>query len=510
MQKLTLLTAGAWALGLLVGLFAWLSPDSPLFPAVVPGLLLVGAALLLFLVGMVWIGSRRSSPREPVAAYYVAIGPLCAAAIALPLAARGLLPHPALPLAFIVIVGSGLRWWGRGKEGAPMGWVHESGFTIVILAALLLVVPALLLGIGGQVLWAVATPSFGPTVGRLKVTNVLAPSRFAPRAGITATAAGLALQAIANTGTPRRESLLLDVPGSSPRPWIPDGGPFNGWSGDSVVRHALRGLTNDERTWLRQLGTHPGLPLLDTVAFTVALDPWAALKTPLPRHLNAFSLPIPSIMSIRSAARMQLYRAALAAADRKPAMADSLARSVISIGLRIRDDSDLLLNTLVGNVIAREGGLALGALWKAGGKVTEGDALLAALQYPARVADTTLADNDPSPRQLRAGLILGAAAGENGRAIRFEHLMVLGMSSCTDLRELLYGPTPDATAAFAASAPLFQRTPMEREVFALMSFGVASNGGAGAVAPVFRPAAAAFGRRPVAACLQLVSGTSMD
>ncbi len=506
MKKLTLFTAGAWALGLLTGLYAWISPDSPLFPSLFSGLGLVAAGLVLLTAGVVYAGMSRGTPRPSFAASLAAGAPLLGAALALVLAARGLLPHPALPLLFIVASGFVVRWWARARSEVEMTWKGDVGFALILVTSLFLVMPALLLGAGGQIIWSIATPSFGNAIARSKVTDVLASHRLAPHTGITATAAGLALQAIANTGTPRRESLLIDVPGSSPRPWVPDSGPFNGWPGDSLIRHALRGLTPGERAWLQQLGSHPGIPLIDTVAFAVALDPWAALKTSLPADFNAFSLPIPSMMPIRNASRMQLYRAALAAADRKPAVADSLTRSVISFGLRLRDDSDLLLGTMIGNSIAREGGLALAALWRAAGRVAEADALVSALQLPPRVTDTATAVDRYSPRQLRAALIRGASDSANGRAIRFEHLVVLGMSSCADLRELLYGPTPAAAAAFAATAPLFQRSPKEAEVFARMSFGIASSQGMGEVAPLFRPAAAAFGRRPIAACAQTVFG----
>ena len=509
MKKLTPFTVGAWPLSMLAGLYAWLSPDSPFFPGLYLGLALIAVTVVVLTTGILYAGMSRERPRASFAAGFAAAGPIVGAAIALILAARGLLPHPALPLLFIVAFGLGVRWWARTRPEVEMTWVGDVGLALILAASLFLLLPALLLGAGGQIIWSIATPNFGNAIARNKVTDVLAPHRLAPHTGITAEAAGLALQAIANTGTPRRESLLIDVPGSFPRPWIPDSGPFNGWSGDSLMRHAIRGLTQGERAWLQLLGSHPGIPLIDTVTFAVALDPWASLKTPLPPGLNAFSLPIPSMMPIRNAARLQLYRAALAAADRKPAVADSLTRSEITFGLRLRDDSDLLLGTMVGNSTAREGGLALAALWRASGKAADADALVLALQLPPRVVDTSTAGDASSPRLVRAALIHGASDGANGRAIRFEHLVVLGMSSCADLRELLYGPTPAAAAAFAATAPLFQRSPKEQEVFARMSFGIASSQGMGELAPVFRPAAVAFGRRPVAACAQTMFGVGL-
>jgi len=508
MKKLTLFAAGAWALGLLTGLYAWISPDTAFFPGVFLGLALVVFSSALLVAGVIYVVAKWRTSGTSFAAAFGAAAPLVGAAVALTLAARGLLPHPALPLIFIVAFGVGAQRWARTRPEAGMTWMGDAGFALVLVASLFLVIPALFVAAGGQIIWSIATPRYSSTAARLKVTNSLAPQRLAPHSGITAGAAGLALQAIANTGVARRESLLIDVPGSSSRPWIPDSGPFMGWPGDSVMRHAIAGLTKSERTWLQQLGAHPGIPLIDTVTFAVALDPWAALKTPLPPGLNAFALPIPAVMPVRNAARLQLFRAALAAADRKPAVADSLVRSAITFGLRLRDDSDILLTTMIGNAIAREGGLTLAVLWRAAGKGAEADALVRSMQYPAPAGE--VAGEEMSARALRAELIRGSTAAEYGRALRFEHLVVLGMSSCADLRELLYGPTPKVAAAFAETAPLFQRSPKETEVFSRMSFGIAAGQGTAEVAPLFRPAAMAFGRRPVAACAQAMFGMGME
>ena len=509
MKKTTLLAVGAWALGLLAGLFAWLSPDSAFFPGPRLALVVVASAVGLLLVGAVMAGVKGVTGRASVAATLAATAPLVGAALALIFAARGLLPHPALPLLFVVLFGLGQAWWARGRSSEPISWRADLGVSALVVVSMFIVLPALLLGAAGQAIWSIAVPSYGNAVARAKVTDVLAQYRPAPRVGITAEAAAMALQAIGNTGTDRREELVMDAPGSSSRPWVPTDGPFSGWPGDSVMRHALTGLTKAEREWLQPLGTHPGLALFDTVAYAALLDPWGALKTPLPAGLNVWSLPIPSFRSLQGAARLQLYRVALAAADRKPGVADSLTRSAIGFGLRLRDDSDLLIGTLIGSTIAREGGLALAALWRAGGKRTEADALVAALQYPPREAIPESTPDGPSPRELRARVIQMARDGTEGRAVRWEHLSLLGISRCATLREMLYGPSPAVREAFAAAAPMFQRSPKEREVFERLSLGVISSEGVGELPPVFRFAAVAFGHRPVAACAQAIFGVGM-
>lgn len=506
MPKTTLLAAGCWAFGLLAGLFAWLSPDSALFPTPVTALVLVGLALVLLLIGAVWSGR---GPKPSVGETVGAIAPLLGAAVALVLAARGWLPHPALPSLFVVLFGIGVLWWSRGRMTAPITWVGDLWTSALMVIALFVVLPALLLGAAGQIIWSVAAPNFDRAAARSKVTDALNSYRPAPRAGISADAAGLAFQAIAATGAERKDSLMMDVPGTQTRPWLPDSNPFNGWNGDSVVRHAVQGLSSAERRWLSQLATHPGLPLLDTVAYAAVMDPWAALKTPLGVNVTPFMFPVPQFGILRAAARVQLYRAALAMADRRPAVADSLARLVIGFGMRMRDDSDLLINALIGSTIAREGGLTLAEIWRATGRTKEGDELVAALTYPDASATSPAPETSPSPRALRARLIARAGDSTAGRAIRFEHLSLLGISSCADLRELLYGPAPAIREAFASAAPLYQRSAKEQEVFARLSTGIFRVESGAEIPAAFRPAAVAFGRRPVAACVQMVGGMGM-
>ena len=507
MTKTTLLSAGAWALGLLAGIFAWLSPDSALFPTPTVALVLVGLAVVLLLVGAARSGFTSGGPKPSVGETVRAIAPLPGAAVALVFAACGWLPNPALPLLFVILFSGAVIWSTRGRWTSPITWVGDLWTSALMVLALFVVLPALLLGAMGQVLWTVVTPNFNRALAQARLTDILVQYRPTPRAGITAEAAGIAFQAISANGSDRSDSLLVEYPAATMRPWLPDSSPFEGWKGDSVLRHALRGLSKGERAWLERIGTHPHFALIDTVAYAAAMDPWVAVRMPLPAGMTGFDLPLPRFFGIQSAARAELYRAALAMVDHRPAVADSLVRIVIGLGLRLRDDSDFLIGAFIGANVAREAGLTLAEVWRASGRRADGDALVAALAMPVDSTTPSTPAESLTTRLVRARFIAMAQSGAAGRAMRWEHLTFLGISACTDLRELLYGPTPAVREAFTAAAPMFQRSPKEREVFAFLSRGITSEWDAEGLTPALRPAALAFGRRPLAACARVVFGS---
>lgn len=506
MRSATLLTAGSWALALLVGAFCWLSPDSGYYPRPAVATLVVGAAFLLWIVGAARTGMPRQAPRLPFRTQVGALAPLFAATLALVLAGRGLLPLPALPTFFILLVGGGIWWWADRKPGAPTTTTQESLLGVLLIPPLLILLPTLMLAVWGQTLWLMGTPNYSRLIERYNAASALAPFRPMHRAGISPDAAGLALVAIGNTGTPRRDPLLVAPPAALDRAWLPDSGPFGAMPGDSVMRRALAGLSPRERAWLQQVVTHPGLALVDTVAYAGKLDPWAALKLPLPEEVNPFSLPTPGMMGIRNAARLALYRAALATADHRPAVADSLVREVIGFGLRLHDDSDQLIGALIGTAIAREAAASLAELRTATGKTADAETIRTALAGGGGV--TLFADLDPSldpPVAIRHAIIAAVMANAAPRPVEWELAASLGIAPCTDLRELLYGPAPHLEAAYDVASERVEDSPHAQAAFAVVRRGIAGVAPQGEVPLLFRPAAWALGRAHAGVCVS--SGT---
>lgn len=507
MRSTTLLTAGSWALAILVGCFCWLSPDSPAYPGPTAAAVVAGAAVVLWLVGAIRTGVPRTAPRLSFRRQVGAIAPLLAATLGLILAGRGLLPNPALPLVFILIVGGAIWWWGQHGADTPSTPRQELGVALLFIPTVLVLIPVLMLAVWGQSLWLLGVPNYARAIDRYNSVRVLARYRPAPRAGITADSAGLALVAISNTGTTRREALLLDPAGSLPEPWLPDSGPFGRMTADSVMIRAIAGLTTRERSWLQQVGGHGGMALVGVVAYAPRLDPWAALKTPLPDDVNAFSLPSPKLSGVRDAAKLQLYRAALAMADRKPAVADSLVREVIGFGLRLHDDSDQLIGALVGTVIAREAGATLAELRAATGKGAEADSLRRALEItPGAPFIQDLDSIAGHPTAIRSALIDAILAHAAPHPVEWDLAAVLGIAPCTDLRELFYGPAPRLQAAYDAVGTRVEAAPHAQAAFAVIRRGLRGSVTAGSVPLLFRPATWALGHTNAGACVAVGSG----
>ena len=502
MRSTTLLTAGSWALALLVGCFVWLSPDSPAYPGPTAAAAVCGAAFVLWFVGAIRTGMPKGAPRLSFRRQVGAIAPLLAATVALVLAGRGLLPSPALPLIFTLVVGGALWWWGHQGPAVPTTKLQEAGIALLFTPAIVVLLPVLMLAIWGQSLWLLGVPNYARVIDRYNSVGGLEEYRPAPRPSISADAAGLAIIAIANTGTARREPLLVEPAGSVATPWLPDSGPFGRTTGDTVMQRAARGLTGAERAWLERAAGHPGLALVDTVAYARRLDPWAALKTPLPADATPFSLPVPAMQGLRAAGRLQLYRAALAYADRRPAVADSLIREVIGYGLRLHDDSDQLIGALVGTAIAREAGLALAELRAATGKGAEADSIRRRLEIrPAHALVQEFDSMSVRPLMVREAMIDAIRGHAAPRPVEWDLAAMLGIAPCTDLRELIYGPAPRLQAAYEVMGTRVEDTPHAQAAFAVLRRGVVAGTGAGTAPLLFRPLDWALGHSRAGACL---------
>jgi hypothetical protein len=445
-------------------------------------------ATLVWLVGAVMTGFPRSAPRLSFRTQVAAVSPVLCAILALILAGRGLLPHPVLPLAVTLLGAGGLSWWARKDPRGPSTRFEEIGVGVGLVFAVFIGIPALMLAIFGQTLWQIGTPNYANAIDRYNSVTQVASYRPAVRPAISARAAGRAFDVIS---------------ASEDTAWLPADGPFAGWTGDSVMQHALRGLTPAERRWLTSLGSRSATALIDTIAYAAVLDPWTGLTLPVPEGMNAFTLPLPRLMPVRAAARAQLYRAALAAADRRVGVADSLILQVLGYALRIRDDSDQILGALIGTAMAREAAFSLAALKEASGAREEAAAIRRSLQIPATApAGDSIAET--RPLALRRQLLDAALAHAGPRPITWDLIAILGLSRCTDLNELLYGPSPMLRAAYDANQPPADASEGRRAAYEVMRRGITIADSTVAIPLPFRPAVWALGRSDAAACVAAV------
>ncbi|HTK56784.1 MAG TPA: hypothetical protein VL295_08165, partial [Gemmatimonadales bacterium] len=423
MHKIKLLQSGAWILGVLVGLYAWLDPDRAWYPRPIIGLVAMGVGLLLLFVWALAVGFKREEPRPSFVAHLCAGTPLLAAVAALALAGHGILPFAELPILFIVGVSLAAAQVGKRYQGQPMGRGAEFGVALLGILTLWVIVPALLLATLGEKVWGVVDTDLTRPISRIESTRVLDRYRPTPWTSVTIDDAGMALHSIAMTGGGELGPLLIPAPAASSRPWLADSGPFAHWSADSVLRYAQHGLTDAEKSWLLQAGTHPGRSLIDAVAYAAALDPWAALRLPMSEGVTWPELPLPRVLAIRDAARARLMTAVLPSVTNKHPTADSIFSEVIGYGLRLRDDSDLLLGSIIGANIMREAGLMIAAQWQTEGKTLMADSLSAVLMSgpgrPWGPRDTAATPHNPL---TRAAVLAAVRNTTEPRSARFERL----------------------------------------------------------------------------------------
>jgi hypothetical protein len=486
MRKSTLLAVASWALALFVLFLTWAPPHSTVLPGVRLLLWVGGGLVLLWCAGVIRSWFPRSEPGLSLRAQVGAVAPLLSTTLGVVLAARGLLPGPWPLILFVIATAAPLAWWGLRDTATAGGVVTELGVLALGLPPAFILAPVAAFAFVGSVVWAIAVPNFGRMIARAQAVEALAPYRFAADPAISIEATALALVALTDTSTSSRWS----------------DGPFDAWSGDSVVALAASGLTPEQRAWVRGLADDPAAAHLRTISRAAAIDPVAYIQTPIPASANAFSLPLPPVMPVRDAARRQLYRAALAHAENRPAVADSLVREVISYGLRLRDDADLLLLAAIGSSVAREGGLALAALWRARGRAAEADQLAAALAHAPPASDTASArGGDYNPR---AELMARVRDSSSLRALRWEAMGVLGISRCTSANEAIFGTAPELVAMYDEVRPALARTPKEGEVFDVFRRGLRGDPGdiSGAA---YAPLRWAFGDGTLSGCLTMAT-----
>jgi hypothetical protein len=489
MRKSTLLAIGSWALALFVLFLAWAPPHSAILPGAQVILWVGGGLVLLWCAGVLRSWFPRSGPGLSFRSQVGAVAPLLTTTLGVILAARGILPGPWVLILFSVATAAPLAWWGLRDTAAAGGVITELGVLGLGLPPAFILAPVAAFAFVGSVVWAIAVPDFGRMIARAQAVEVLVPYRVTADPAVTLEASAAAVVALTDTVVNERLGE----------------GPFFGWSGDSVVARAAAGLDAEQRAWLRGLSNDPAESHMRTIARAAAIDPVAYIQTPIPAGTNAFSLPIPPVLRVRDVARRQLYRAALAHAENRPAVADSLVREVISYGLRLRDDADMLLLAAIGSSVAREGGLALAALWRARGRTAEADQLVAALAPVQPAPDTAGArGRDYNPR---AELMARVRDSSGLRALRWEAMGVLGISRCTSANEALFGPAPELAALYDEVRPALVRTPKEGEVFDVFRRGLQGDPGdiSGAA---FAPLRWAFGDGTLSGCLTMATAMS--
>lgn len=242
---------------------------------------------------------------------------------------------------------------------------------------------------------------------------------------------------------------------------------FAGPSSRDILEAVAKGFSPREMEYLRTLATAPVWHEFDLVARAPAVDMIGGrLVVPFGNGASIEQFPMPQLKTVRELSDAAVSRAAYFMARGERDSAETVLRSIISFGFAFVDNGTTRLDELVGAMIVGTGRDALQRFY-----LLEHDprASLAALAPPARVGATarvrTVMSADEARHQFLARIEDPAVPlGE-----RFEGLRFLSMASCTNAREMLFGPRADVTDVLARARRTVARYPSERALLDLRS-----------------------------------------
>jgi hypothetical protein len=187
------------------------------------------------------------------------------------------------------------------------------------------------------------------------------------------------------------------------------------------------------------------------------------LRLPFGPGVLAEQRPLPSYRESRDLAHAAVARAAYYMATGQPQEAERTLRSVVSFGFTMLDNATSTMDELIGEVIVGIGRDALQRYY-----VLEHDprATLPALQGPARMAGPSASQRRVRAQtpadEARRRLLQRIDDPAVPRGERFADVQSLSLSSCTNVRELMFGPRAEVTDAFARAKQSLARFPSER------------------------------------------------
>ncbi len=246
---------------------------------------------------------------------------------------------------------------------------------------------------------------------------------------------------------------------------------FHGPSSTAILEAVSKGFTPREMAYLRTLASAPEWRDFDLVARAAAVDfIGGRFRIPFAPGASAEQLPIPQYKASREMAYAAVSRAAYHMAIGQRDSAEMVLRSILSFGFALMDNGTTLIDELIGNVIVGVGRDGLQRFYVITHDPRAGSP---AVTQPARLANVSMraaaGSAAPSLDDARRRLIAEVADPARHRGERFESLRMLSMSSCTNVRELMFGARTDVTDAIRDARRSLARYPSEQALADLVS-----------------------------------------
>ena len=243
---------------------------------------------------------------------------------------------------------------------------------------------------------------------------------------------------------------------------------FHGPSSRKILEAVARGFTPQEMEFLRTLSTAPVWREFDLLARAPAVDfIGGRFAVPFAPGATLRQMPTPSFAGTKEMSYAAISRAAYHMAIGQRDSAETILRSIISVGFAEIDNGSTFLEQLMGAINVGIGRDALRRFY-----LITGDARAGASALNPPLTESLNPPNVFDPLATRADirqqLIARSANPTLHRAERYESLYLLSQSSCTNVRELLFGTRTDVTDAFHAARRNLARYPSEQAMVDLI------------------------------------------
>lgn len=241
---------------------------------------------------------------------------------------------------------------------------------------------------------------------------------------------------------------------------------FDGPNSELILQAAAVGFSAQELAYLRTLATAPIWRDYDRVARAPTMDVVGGrFVLPFKSSAWASNLPINRFGSTKEMAWAAVSRAAYHYAIGQRDSAETILRSIVSYGFAVSDNGVGLTDQLMGRVIVEIGRSGLEHFY-----VITRDPRVAGVR-PTSPDNLQRDFSPPGTRtieELRQELLTRANDPNEIRGIRYYALEQLSWSSCTNVRELLFGVRPDVSEAFERAKRDLARFPSERAILDLI------------------------------------------
>jgi hypothetical protein len=246
---------------------------------------------------------------------------------------------------------------------------------------------------------------------------------------------------------------------------------FRGPSSSLIIAAVAKGFTPDEMTYLKTVAESPVWTEFDLVARAPAVDMIGGLyTTPFPNDASILTLPVVRFAGTKELAYANASRAAYYLAIGQPERAEQVLRGTVSFGFALIDNGANTLDALIGRIVVEIGRSNLEQLDVARGMTRNVAHDVAPPASNVKVG--TAASATRTQEQFRQRLVATSEDPSLPRSLRYSALRALSTSTCSNVRDLLFGPRADVKDAFRRAKADLARYPSERAYVDLVEGGI--------------------------------------